>query len=86
MAQLNRPERLQIMLTPEELAALDDWRFAQRMPSRAAAIRDLLRRGLLAEGVDLAEAGRPSSNFGVLGDAQAGGSGEAGDSRSNGRS
>jgi hypothetical protein len=66
MVQLGRPERLQIMLSPEELAALDDWRFAKRMPSRAAAIRDLLRRGLAAEGVDLIEPNQRSSNFGVL--------------------
>jgi hypothetical protein len=66
MAELGRPERLQIMLTEDELAALDDWRFAQRMPSRAAAIRELLRRGLIAEGVEMAETGRRSSNFGVL--------------------
>jgi hypothetical protein len=39
MAELGRPERLQIMLNEDELAALDDWRFAQRMPSLAAAIR-----------------------------------------------
>jgi hypothetical protein len=72
MAQLNRPERLQVMLSGEELAALDDWRFAKRMPSRAAAIRDLLRLGLAAEGVDLAEKRRPSGNFGVLDDSQDG--------------
>jgi len=46
-------ERLLIMLTEDELSALDDWRFRQRMPSRAAAVRELLRRGLAAEGVDL---------------------------------
>ena len=79
MAQLNRPERLQIMLAEDELAALDDWRFSKRMPSRAAAIRDLLRRGLAAEGVDLAETGRPSGNFGVLGEGQADGTAEAND-------
>jgi metal-responsive CopG/Arc/MetJ family transcriptional regulator len=66
MARLERAERLQIMLNAEELAALDDWRFTRHMPSRAAAIRDLLRRGLAAEGVDLAEPARRSSNFGVL--------------------
>ena len=38
MNELTRGERLQIMLTPEELAALDDWRFRARMPSRAAAV------------------------------------------------
>jgi hypothetical protein len=41
MAELGRPERLQIMLNEDELAALDDWRFERRMPSRAAAIREL---------------------------------------------
>ncbi|MGN6469872.1 MAG: hypothetical protein ACTHLC_09835, partial [Rhizobiaceae bacterium] len=51
MAPLERPERLQIMLSEEELTALENWRFEQRMPSRAAAIRELLRRGLAAEGM-----------------------------------
>jgi len=37
------------MLTPRELTLLDDWRFSRRMPSRAAAIRELLKRGLVAE-------------------------------------
>jgi hypothetical protein len=71
MTQLGRPERLQIMLSGEELAALDDWRFTKRMPSRAAAIRDLLRRGLTAEGVALAEGGKHSSTYGVLEDGRA---------------
>ena len=47
MGELNRGERLQIMLMPEELRVIDTWRFAKRMPSRAAAIRELLKRGLL---------------------------------------
>lgn len=62
---LSRGERLQIMLTPEEIEALDDWRFKRRMPSRAAAVRELLRRGLAAEGFDLAELGKKSGDFGV---------------------
>ena len=66
MPDLSRPERLQIMLSAAEIRALDDWRFARRMPSRAAAIRDLLRRGLGAEGVDLATGGQLSASFGVL--------------------
>ena len=45
-----RGECLQIMLDPEELDAVDDFRFKKRMPSRAAAVRELLRRGLAAEG------------------------------------
>jgi hypothetical protein len=66
MNDLTRPERLQIMLTQEELAALDDWRFARRMPSRAAAVRELLKRGLEAEGVQAAEGKMRSRDFGVM--------------------
>lgn len=65
MSDLTRGERLQIMLTPEELKALDDWRFSARMPSRAAAVRELLKRGLAAEGFDIAAAGQKSADFGV---------------------
>ena len=66
MTVLQRPERLQIMLSAEELAALDDWRFVRRMPSRAAAVRELLRRGLGADGFMSANAHTKSKNFGVL--------------------
>ncbi len=65
MSDPTRGERLQIMLTPEELAALDDWRFRARMPSRAAAVRELLKRGLAAEGFSGATAGQKSEDFGV---------------------
>lgn len=65
MTDTNRIERLQIMLTEEELRALDDWRFASRMPSRAAAVRELLRRGLAAEGVVLSDGRMRSKDFGV---------------------
>jgi hypothetical protein len=65
---LSRPERLQIMLSAEEVRALDDWRFVRRMPSRAAAIRELLKRGLAVEGSVLDTEGKQSSSFGVLGD------------------
>jgi len=63
---MGRGERLQIMLTDDELAALDDWRFDRRMPSRASAIRELLRRGLIAEGFDLADKRVKSKDFGIL--------------------
>jgi hypothetical protein len=65
MADESRGERLQIMLTADELSALDDWRFAKRMPSRASAIRELLKRGLAAEGWDLAGQGSKSTDYGV---------------------
>ncbi|HEX4097900.1 MAG TPA: hypothetical protein VHX64_14325 [Caulobacteraceae bacterium] len=60
-----RGERLQVMLTEEELVALDDWRFTRRMPSRAAAIRELLKRGLAAEGYEQTLGRTMSKNFGV---------------------
>jgi hypothetical protein len=63
---LTRGERLQIMLSPKELAAVDDFRFKQRMPSRAAAVRELFRVGLSNAGLILAEVGKKSSEFGVL--------------------
>lgn len=63
----SRGERLQVMLTPEELSALDDFRFKSRMPSRASAVRELLNRGLLAEGFAIAGKGIKSADFGVVG-------------------
>ena len=59
-----RGERLQIMLTAEEVTAVDDWRFARRMPSRAAAVRELLKRGLTADGFQQSD-GRASREYGV---------------------
>jgi hypothetical protein len=53
------------MLSPEELAALDDFRFKHRMPTRAAAVRELLKLGLAGAGVDAAT-GVKSSNYGVF--------------------
>jgi hypothetical protein len=63
-----RQERLQIMLNPAERKAIDDWRFERRMPSRAAAVRELLRLGLEAEGFRIASDMARSSEFGVLRD------------------
>jgi hypothetical protein len=59
-----RDERLQIMLSPEELSVLDDFRFKHRMPTRAAAVRELLRLGLTIVGTD--GDGQKSSNYGVV--------------------
>jgi hypothetical protein len=67
----SRGERLQIMLTAKELEALDSWRFNRRMPSRAAAVRELLKRGLSAEGFEMAEGGSKSQDFGVTGTSSA---------------
>ena len=61
-----RAERLQVMLSPEELAAVDDFRFKHRMPTRAAAVRELLKVGLAGAGSD-APRGIKSSDYGVFG-------------------
>jgi hypothetical protein len=66
MGDLTREERLQIMLTEDELTALDDWRFARRMPSRASAVRELLKRGLAAEGFAVAKNGSHSKDYGIV--------------------
>ena len=68
MGDLNRGERLQIMLMQEELRIIDTWRFSKRMPSRASAIRELLKRGLAAEGFGEALDGQRSKDFSVLSD------------------
>jgi hypothetical protein len=44
----DRTERLTIILQVDEVAEIDDFRFKARMPSRAAAVRELLRRGLVS--------------------------------------
>jgi len=62
-----REERLQIMLSADELVLVDDFRFKKRMPSRASAVRELLKRGLAAEGFVLAAVGAKSSDYGVGG-------------------
>jgi metal-responsive CopG/Arc/MetJ family transcriptional regulator len=73
----SRAERLQVMLTQGELSALDDFRFKRRMPSRAAAIRELLRRGLAADGFNVAVDGSQSAQFGVMADSSGSGDGAA---------
>lgn len=63
---LLRGERLQVMLEADELRALDDFRFAHRMPSRAAAVRELLRRGLAVDAAVPSSGNGSSQSFGVL--------------------
>ena len=60
-----RGERLQIMLSPEELSVVDDFRFQHRMPTRAAAVRELLKLGLAA-GTTAAGPRMKSSDYGVF--------------------
>jgi hypothetical protein len=82
LSDLMREQRLQIMLTEEELSAIDDWRFNRRMPTRAAAVRELLKRGLAAEGFATAAAREKSRDFGVV----SGQRGNGGDGKGDGAS
>jgi hypothetical protein len=62
---MTRGQRLQIRLTPQELRKIDDWRFMQRMPSRAAAVRALLKLGLASIEADVGHAGFKSQDGGA---------------------
>ncbi|MEL6946510.1 MAG: hypothetical protein AAFO73_02615 [Pseudomonadota bacterium] len=61
-----RTEKIQLMLNDEEIRAIDDWRFEHRLPSRAAAIRELISRGLHTDQFDEPPEGKPSGNFAVV--------------------
>jgi hypothetical protein len=62
-----RTEQLQIMLAIEEINAIDDWRFAHHIPTRGAAVRELMRRGLNGKGPkEGSTEGAASREYGVL--------------------
>ena len=63
-----RTEKLQLMLDVEELKVIDDWRFENRLPSRAAAIRELIRRGLNTDEFEEPPTEIPSGEFRVVDD------------------
>lgn len=44
--------KFQMMMSPSEAEALDDWGFSHRIRSRAEAIRQLIQKGLLYEVTD----------------------------------
>jgi hypothetical protein len=46
--EVNRNVRLQVMLTEDEIRAIDDYQFATRLKNRAEAVRELIRVGLAA--------------------------------------
>jgi hypothetical protein len=60
------------MLTADELRLVDDWRFSRRMPSRSSAIRELLKRGLVAEGFASSDPKTKSKDFGLSQDNERG--------------
>ena len=62
-------------------AALDDWRFAHRMPTRAAAIRELMKRGMAVhlEGDGASRVGRRSRDVRLVERRPIGGNGARAD-------
>ncbi len=63
-----RTERLQIMLAQVELQAIDDWRYDNRIPTRAAAIRELLRRGMASDELAPPRPNAETGEYGVIDD------------------
>ncbi|EKF40871.1 hypothetical protein NA8A_18307 [Nitratireductor indicus C115] len=43
-------ERLQVKITADEINAIDDWRYENRVPSRSEAVRRLIEIALKSEG------------------------------------
>jgi hypothetical protein len=62
-----RTEKLQLMLNDEELTAIDDWRFDHRIPTRAATIRELVRRGLRSSEIREPTPSATTHDYGVIG-------------------
>jgi hypothetical protein len=67
MARGKRGDWVQAVLSSQEWIALEDFRYSRRMPSRTAAARELLRRGLAAEGFEVAAFSTKSKGFDVVG-------------------
>jgi hypothetical protein len=67
MARGKCGERVQAVLSSDEWTALEDFRYSRRMSSRTAAARDLLTRGLAAEGFEVAAFSTKYKGFDVVG-------------------
>ena len=50
MSRANKVARVVVVLSHDDLKAVDDFRFRHRIPSRAAAVRQILKLGLAAGG------------------------------------
>lgn len=48
MADEQKTERIQLLMTPSEVKAIDDWSFEKRVRGRSEAIRRLIEIGLQA--------------------------------------
>jgi hypothetical protein len=57
--------RLQAMLSEAEVAVIDGFKFTHRLPTRAAAVRELLKRGL-ATSIPPSASGVKFSAYGII--------------------
>lgn len=48
-ADENKTVRLHVLISPSELKAIDDWRFANRLGTRGEAVRQLIQRSINAD-------------------------------------
>lgn len=48
MTREKRTEKFQLMMSPDEIKAIDDWSFRHRVRTRAEAIRRLCQLGMVA--------------------------------------
>jgi hypothetical protein len=48
MAEEQKTERVQLLMTPSEVKVVDDWSFDNRVRGRSEAIRRLIELGLAA--------------------------------------
>lgn len=60
-----RTEKIQVSLSPEEIEQIEEWQFKHRVPSRAAAIRELIGRSVDSE-LPVVEDRLHSRDFGIL--------------------
>jgi hypothetical protein len=60
MTDEQKTERVQLLMTPSEVKAVDDWSFDHRVRGRSEAIRRLIEAGLRAEAAPVSETTAPT--------------------------
>jgi len=53
MKQKERSIRLQLEVSANERRAIEDFQFRERIPTKSAAVRELLRRGLVRDSEEI---------------------------------
>ena len=61
-----RESRLTLSLNQDEFEAIDTWRFENRLPSRAAAVRELIGRGISSTAAPIDPGAISSKDVGVV--------------------